>query len=694
MRVVHELPGRIRFRCGSCCDSRLGAEFAEALPRAVRGVRHVRSSPMARSLVVAYDGSEETRAALVGLIEATPVELVPYRPQPKPTAKYLRGTLLSATVLLAGRLLPPNVRLAVTWLIVTPTLLKGVRALLTRGLSVAALDAAALSIALLRGEAGTAAATLTLLNLGNYLEATTSEASNDLLRRMLALPPARAWLETADGTLAEVAADDLREEDIVVVGPGDMIPVDGQVVSGAATVNLASITGESVPIDREAGGRVVAGGVVQQGRLRVRAIRVGNATTTARIAEFIKSALNRKPVIQSEAERLAEHRVLLTLGLGAVTFLLTRDLNRLASIFLVDYSCALKLGAPVAIKSALYRGAKSGILIKGGRSIEALTEVDTVVFDKTGTLTFGDLSVTDVVPVGDRCSPDELLALLASLEEHTTHPVAEAIVKEAHRNAAFHHIHHDEVAFIVAHGLISETDGKRIVVGSRHFLDEHEHVPFAPFRSDAERLEAEGKLLLYAAIDGEPAGIVGLRDRPRPEATAAMARLRELGVRTLVLLTGDREAKSRALADDLGLDMVFADRRPDEKAIVVRDLQAEGRTVAFIGDGVNDAPALIAADVGIAMPRGADLTRATADVVLLRDDLFGVVQARALASETIGLIQSNFRWAVALNTLLFIAAVTGRASPVFSTVAHNGVTIGTLVRALIAPQRSELPHGS
>jgi P-type E1-E2 ATPase len=200
--------------------------------------------------------------------------------------------------------------------------------------------------------------------------------------------------------------------------------------------------------------------------------------------------------------------------------------------------------------------------------------------------------------------------------------------------------------------------------------------------------------MLYAAIDGQPAGIVGLRDRPRPEAAAAMAELRDLGVRTLVLLTGDREQKSRALARDLGLDMVFADRRPDEKAIIVRDLQAAGRTVAYIGDGVNDAPALIAADVGIAMPRGADLTRATADVVLLRDELFGIVRGRALAGGTIRLIQSNFRWAVVLNTLLFIAAITGRASPVFSTIAHNGVTIGTLLRALVAPQRSGLPRAS
>lgn len=688
MQIVHEVTRRIRFRCVSRFDARLDPEFIDALPGTVRGVVHARAVPAARSLVVRYDGRARTRNDLIRLIAATPPALRRRRVQASRTGRHLRRTFVAAAVLFAGRLLPGPLRVAATWSIAAPTILKGVRALFSKGLSVEMLDSAALSIALARGDVGTAAATLTLLNLGSFLEATTSEASTDLLRRLLARPPARAWRESADGEVTEVAACELREQDIVVVGPGDMIPVDGQIVSGAATVNFASITGESVPVDREAGARVLAGGVIEQGRLRIRAIQVGNATTTARIAAFIRSALDRKPAIQSRAERLAEQRILLTLGLAAITFVLTRDLNRLASIFLVDYSCALKLGAPVAIKSALYRGGKAGILIKGGRSIEALADIDTCVFDKTGTLTYGKLTVTDVVPL-DNHGSDRLLALLASLEEHATHPVAEAIVREARRNA-LQHIHHDEVDFIVAHGLISETDGKRIVVGSRHFLEEHQSVPFSPFATQAERLEGEGKLLLYAAIDGRPAGIVALRDRPRPEAVSAMAELRALGVGTLVLLTGDREAKSRALADALGLDMVFADRRPDEKATVVRDLQAQGRRVAYIGDGVNDAPALVAADVGIAMPRGADLTRATADVVLLRDQLAGVVHGRALARDTIRLIQSNFRWAVALNTLLFIAAVSGRASPVFSTVAHNGVTIATLLRALVGPQRARL----
>ena len=687
MHVVHEVRGRIRLRTSRASDPHLHPDFVETLPQRLKGVRAARANPAARSLIVDHDGTAGTRAALLFMVSEAVPAVLPRGPAPRRVDQGLHWTLVAGTVFLAGLLMSTPIRAVLTWAIALPTILQGVGALVSRGLTIEVLDAAAISIAMGRRDFGTAAATLTLTSLGNYLEATTTQTSTDLLRRLLARPPARAWVESADGSLVALSADEVLEGSIVRVGPGDMIPVDGQVVGGAATVNLSSITGESVPVDREAGARVLSGGVVEEGRLRIRAVRVGNATTTARIAAFMESALDRKPAIQSNAERLARHRIFITLGLGLVAFLLTRDLRRLASIFLVDYSCALKLGVPVAIKSALYRGAKSGILVKGGQGIEALANVDTFVFDKTGTLTFGTLTVTDVIPVDGDFSEEQLLTLLASLEEHATHPVADAIVVEARRRA-LGHIHHDEVDFIVAHGLISEAEGRRVVVGSRHFLEEHENTHFAPFEDLSERLEDEGKIVLYAALDGRPAGLVGLRDRPRSEAAVSMARLRTLGVDSLVLLTGDREPKARALAAELGLDAVFAERRPEEKAIVVADLQAEGRRVAFVGDGVNDAPALIAADVGIAMPRGADLARATADVVLLRDEIAGVVESRALASDTIRLIRSNFGWAVTLNTLLFLAATSGRASPVFSAVAHNSVTIGTLVRALIGPRSS------
>jgi len=686
MHVVHDLPGRIRLRAASSFDVRLHAEFLDLLPDRIPGVTDVRVSLRARSLIVRYDGSRGTRGALLRHIAGTPPSLR-RRPLRTETAdRSLRKTLIAGAVLAAGPFLPPAVRGFLALAITAPTVIKGVEAVIEKGVCVEALDAIAMSIAVARGSFGTAAATMTLLHLGEYLEATTAQSSTDLLRRLIARPSGVAWREQPDGSLITVPTGSLHEDEIVVVGPGDAIPVDGQIVSGAATVNEASITGEGVPTDRETGAQVLAGGVVEEGRLRVRAVRVGDATTTARIAAFIEQALQRKPAIQSSAERLADRRILYTLGLGAVTLAVTRDVDRLASVFLIDYSCALKLGVPVAVKSALYQAASDGVLIKGGGAVEALAEIDTLVFDKTGTLTHGELEVTDVIPVGKSWNAKRMLATLASLEEHANHPVAEAIVQEARRKT-LDHVHHDDVDFIVAHGLISEVEGRRIVVGSRHFLEEHENIPFHSFRALSERLTESGNILLFAAVDGEPAGAVGLRDHLRPEARDTVRRLRELGIRDLVMLTGDRKAKAKALATELGLDRVYAEMRPEDKASIVRALQSEGRKVAFVGDGVNDAPALVAADVGIAMPRGADLARATADVVLLKDDLAGVAASRALATETIRLIRSNFRWAAALNTILFASAVGGFASPVVSAVLHNGVTVGTLVRAVIGPRR-------
>ncbi|TVR82566.1 MAG: heavy metal translocating P-type ATPase [Rhodospirillales bacterium] len=693
MQIVHEICGRMRLRAESPHDGRLAPAFAAALPERVAGVLGARTNPAARSLVVRHDGSPKTREAVLRLIAGTPATPWMGQDEKRPASRRRSAAMVSGAAMVAGFLLPLPWSAALTWVVVAPAMARGVSALLTKGLCVEVLDSVALGVAMSRGAYGTAATTLTMLRTGEYLESRTSETATDLLRRLIVRPAATAWRETPDRGLEEVPAETLAVNDVVVVGPGETVPIDGQIVSGAATVNEAFLTGEAVPVDREAGGRVLSGSIVEEGRLRIRAIHVGGATTMARIARFIEAAMERKPEVQTSSRRLADQRILITLGLGVITFAVTRNASRLASVFLIDYACALKLGVPVAIESAIYGGAKAGILIKGGRGIEALAAIDTVVFDKTGTLTASELDVTDVFPVDDRCSEEQLLALLASLEEHARHPVAAAIVEEAQRRR-LGHVSHEDVDFIVAHGLISEANGQRIVVGSRHFQEEHENVSFSGEAAAIARLESEGKILLYAAFDGAPAGLIGLRDHVRPEAAAAIARLRDSGITCIALLSGDREAKAQALAAELGVDRVFAERRPEEKAEIIRSLQAAGRRVAFVGDGVNDAPALVAADVGIAMPRGVDLARATADVILLRDSIGAVADARVLSARTLALIRSNFRWAVGLNTLLFVAAASGYASPAVSAVIHNGVTLATLGRAVIGGRASAVPANS
>jgi heavy metal translocating P-type ATPase len=406
------------------------------------------------------------------------------------------------------------------------------------------------------------------------------------------------------------------------------------------------------------------------------------------VASFIQASLENRSDTQRLAEELADRRVWLTLITGGLVYALTRNLTRLESVFLVDYSCALKLGTPMAFKTGMVRAASHGVLMRGGAAIEHLSEVDTVVFDKTGTLTHSELVVTDVVVMdASRLTEDALLALVASVEEHASHPLAQAVV-DAAKERDLQHITHGEVDYLVAHGLSTDVDGRRVIIGSRHFLEEHHGISFARHEPRIDRLQDEGKTLLYVGAaaqgrtKGSPVGVVALRDTLRADAAYALKRLRALGVDNLVMITGDRRAKAQALAVQVGIDAVHAEVAPEDKAAIVQQLQAAGRKVAFVGDGINDGPALSVAEVGIAMPRGADIARATADIVLMDDRLTAVADAREIAQRTMALIRSNFNVAVGVNTAVLAGAVVGWLSPVMSAVLHNGTTIGVLLRAL------------
>jgi cation-transporting P-type ATPase C len=541
--------------------------------------------------------------------------------------------------------------------------------------------ALAVGLSATRGEVYTATVTGFLLALGEYLERRTERQSDRLLRGLLRPEPAMAWVER-DGGLVQVPGDEVRPGEQVTVGVGETVPVDGRVIGGSALVNQAAITGEDVPVRKEAPKRVVCGSLVVEGRLRIEATDVGEDTTTARVARFIQESLSKRSDTQRLADELADKRVYLTLGTGGLVYALTRDLTRLESVFLVDYSCALKLGTPVAFKSGMSRAAGLGILMKGGGAIEHLAAVDTVVFDKTGTLTYSELAVTNVAVLAPhRCTDEEFLALVASVEEHATHPVAKAVV-DAAKERDLKHITHGEVDYLVAHGMSADVRERRIVIGSRHYLEEHVGLSFSAHHAVIERLQDEGKILLYVGDEHGPLGLIALRDTLRMDAADTLARLRALGVQRLIMITGDRRQKAEALGRELGLDEVFAEMRPEEKARVIERLQQNGRKVAFVGDGINDGPALAAAEVGIAMPRGADIARATADIVLMDDRLSAVADARDIAARTMRLIRTNFNLAVGINTGILGGAVMGRLSPVASALLHNGTTIGILLNAL------------
>ncbi len=644
--ILHETPARLRLRFPPLAEPGFKPAWLESWMETQPGVEDVRINRNAACLVVTFDPKRTGRAAVLDRLEAFRVDQAPAAGRSASVMGETAPMVTSAATLAMAPLLQPRARRLLTLANVAPILADGAGTLLREGIKMEVLDAAAVGLSALRGEVYTANLTAFLLALGEFLEHQTQRRSDRLLRRLLRPEPAAAWVER-DGELLQVSGDAVGVGEIVVVGVGETVPVDGRVVDGVALVNQAAVTGEDVPVRREQRHRVVAGSIVEEGRIRIEAQRVGSDTTTARVASFIQASLE----------------------------------NR-------SDTCALKLGTPMAFKTGMVRAAGHGVLMRGGAAIEHLSEVDTVVFDKTGTLTHSELVVTDVVVMDSRhLTEDALLALVASVEEHASHPLAQAVV-DAARERDLQHITHGEVDYLVAHGLSTDVEGTRVIIGSRHFLEEHHAVSFNRHEAVIERLQDEGKTLLYvgAAARGQitpaPIGVVALRDTLRADAGYALKRLRALGVGQIVMITGDRRAKAEALAKEVGIDVVHAEVAPEDKAAIIQRLQADGRKVAFVGDGINDGPALSVANVGIAMPRGADIARATADIVLMDDRLTAVADAREIAARTMALIRSNFNIAVGVNTAVLAGAVLGWLSPVMSAVLHNGTTIGVLLRAL------------
>lgn len=680
-RLVHETSTRLRFKLDRLGDPLLDFAWLEVWLESVRGVEAIRINRHACCVVFDYDGSLASRDAIYDRLRALPRLRIPVGETEPTEPAELAPMIASLAVLVLLPFLSSPVRRLVTLINISKTLLRGIDTLINRGPKMEVLDAVAIGLSAGRGEHFTANATDFLMELGGYLEKRTERQSDRMLRRLLRPEPGLAWVERG-GTLVQVPDDQIRLEERVEVGPGERIPVDGLVLDGTALVNQSSITGEPVPVRKEVMDRVIAGTVIEDGRLRIEARHVGDETTTARIAHFIDASLDKPSDTQRMAERLADQRVYITLGTGALVYLLTGDGRRLSSVFLVDYSCALKLGTPLAFRSGIYHAARSGILLKGGEAIEHLAGIDTVVFDKTGTLTHSDIEVSDVVVLDtERWSRTKLLAVTASIEEHASHPIAEAIVRKA-REEKLNHIDHGEVDYLVAHGMTCPVNGNRLLIGSRHFLEEHHGIGFDAFEAPIAALQEEGKTLLYVGTEHEAIGLIALRDTLREDAAAVLAGLRRLGVKHLAMLTGDHRRRADALARELGIDEVFAEQVPEDKARVLEQLRAEGRRVAFVGDGVNDGPALVAADVGIAMSRGTELARATADVVLLEDRLGLLLDAIDVAQRTMGMVRTNYRAAIGINTGVMVGAALGWLSPVATAVLHNGTTVGLLVRAL------------
>ncbi len=582
--------------------------------------------------------------------------------------------------------LPMLINTANVFLGAIPYFFRGVKNLFKGKLNVEVLDASAIGVSLLLRDFKTAGLVILLLGMGEMLERYTRKKSLASLADQLALKVDRVWVRQGDAVI-EKALKDITTEDVIVVRTGNTIPVDGKVVAGNAAVNQATMTGEPLPVHRESGGTVFAGTVVEDGEIDIQATKMGDGTRLNQIVKFIETSEKSKAGIQGKAEHLADAIVPFNFALAGLVFLCTRSLARTAAVLMVDYSCALRLATPLAILTAMKQGTKSGVLVKGGRYLEALAEVDTVVLDKTGTLTQASPQLSDVVSLDAERDEKEILGLAACLEEHFPHPVSRAVVRAAQAQGVNHYNeeHDAEVKYVVAHGICSSVDGQKVIIGSRHFVEEDEKVDVTAGLPHVERLAAEGKSVLYMAQGGKLIGILGIVDPLRPEAKDVIRELKKRGIKRIVMLTGDDTRTAKNVAGQLGITEFRAQVLPTDKASHVLALKKEGCKVLMIGDGVNDSPALSSADVGATLKEGSDIAQEVADVVLTNNNLADLPMAIDLGRATMRRIKENFAVSVGLNTGFMAGGLFGVLTPALGAVLHNLTTIGVCLNAMRSP---------
>ncbi len=692
LHIAHELPGRIRVHCPPLHDPLLDAVYVQAIIENLPGVRHARINRRAASVVVAYDDRPENREKVLATLANLPAEAYCAAPDDDRSGPELADVLIKSALTVAGLKIPAPVAAPLSVMLGLPTIIGGLDALFHEGVKVEVLDAAAVGFSLARGDYFTANTIVSLLSLGAHLETSSENRSTALLKSLLRPTVEHAWIER-DGREISLALERVVIGDTVICGPGDIIPVDGPVVQGEASVNQSAITGESVSVHLYPGQEALSGSVVEDGRIKIEARLVGAETSMARITRFLENSLRLKSTSQTRSQELADRLVPVTLALGLAVFLLTGDISRAAAVLTVDYSCAIKLANPIAVKTAMYQAAHRGVLIKGAQALDALVRIDTLVFDKTGTLTDGLLDVTDVIPVGDLTAAD-LLALAAGAEQHYAHPVAHAVVRAAGDRGLLIPAM-SNVDYIVAHGVSAFVDGQRVLVGSQHFLEEDEDVDCSGVHQTAGRLRREGKNLLFVSRAGVLTGLIALRDDLRPEAAAVLNGLKKAGVERIVVLTGDHEQTARAVVGKLAeVDDLYWEMKPEDKSRIVRELIENGRTVAFVGDGVNDAPALVTAQVGICMPGGSELAKESALVILLEEDLGDLLTALQVVRDAHRVIENCFSSAVGFNSLILLLATLGFLAPVGSALLHNLSTVGILGYAALGnrhPKKASSP---
>lgn len=570
-------------------------------------------------------------------------------------------------------ILPYPIRICLTSLRSVKYIWKGLTTLAAGKIEVPVLDATAIGVSVLRGDFNTAGSIMFMLGIGELLEEWTHKKSVDDLARTMSLNVGKVWL-VSGGQEVLVPTSQIKAGDKVVVHMGNIIPFDGVVAEGEAMVNQASLTGESVPVRKTVESTAYAGTVVEEGELTILVKEVGGSSRFEKIVKMIEDSEKLKSGAESKAEHLADKLVPYSLGGTILTYLLTRNVTKALSILMVDYSCALKLAMPISVLSAIREASLYNVTVKGGKYLEAVAEADTIVFDKTGTLTKAKPTVVDVVSFNGE-STDELLRIAACLEEHFPHSMAKAVVDAATQKNLEHEEMHSKVEYIVAHGIASKINEKRAVIGSAHFVFEDENCVIP--EGEQEKFDALPKEYshLYLAIEGKLAAVICIEDPLREEASAVVQSLKRAGLSKVVMMTGDSERTAAAIAKRVGVDEYYSEVLPEDKASFVEREKAAGRKVIMIGDGINDSPALSAANVGIAISDGAEIAREIADITVSSDDLYQIVTLKLLSDSLMERIKKNYRRIVGFNSLLIVLGVTGVIQPTTSALLHNSSTL-------------------
>lgn len=556
----------------------------------------------------------------------------------------------------------------------------GVSALAKGRIEVPVLDGTAIGVSLLRNDINTAGSIMFLLGIGEILEEWTHKKSVDDLARSMSLNISKVWL-CQDGQEILVSASEIKEGDEVCIHMGNVIPFDGVVTEGDAMVNQASLTGESLPVHKSVESYVYAGTVLEEGELTIRVKEVNGSSKFEKIVTMIEESEKLKSSLESKAEHLADRLVPYTLLGTGITWLFTRNATKALAVLMVDFSCALKLAMPVSVLSAIREASVHNITVKGGKFLEAMAEADTIVFDKTGTLTKAQPTVVDVVSFTDKPT-EELLRIAACLEEHFPHSMAKAVVQAAVDRNLVHEELHSEVEYIVAHGISSMIENKKVVIGSYHFVFEDEQCTIPEGKEELFEKLPEECSHLYMAIEGKLAGVICIEDPLREEAKDVIKALKAAGIKKVVMMTGDSDRTAKVIAAKVGVDEYHAEVLPEDKAAFVEKEKAEGRKVIMIGDGINDSPALSASNVGIAISDGAQIAREIADVTIEGDHLHGLVTLKHISNHLMRRIHNNYRFIVGFNAGLIGAGVLGFIQPTTSAVLHNTSTLCIGLRSM------------